>query len=151
MRHLHQRIMERLPCCSRSLFYPTCLIYSPFSIILGYPKAVCPFFIKNHARNDRPWTSYNESSIQGIGYTSWLVPISCILNLGTVWTDSRTTRLYYTWIYTPLWQGIVTCSFVERKNMRQWAQTLTIKGFTQYSFTIQFQLLRGRPAPTAGA
>ena len=54
MRHLHQRIMERLPCCSRSLFYPTCLIYSPFSIITGYPEAVCPFFIKTHARNDRP-------------------------------------------------------------------------------------------------
>ena len=65
MRHLHQRIMERLPCFPRSLFYPTCLIYSPFSIILGYPEAVCPFFIKTHARNDRPWTSYNnESSIQ---------------------------------------------------------------------------------------
>ena len=81
-----------------------------------------------------------------IRYTSWLVLISCILNLGTVWTDSRTTRLYYTWIYTPLWQGIITCSFAERKNMRQWAQTLTIKGFTRYSFTIQFQLLSGRPA-----
>ena len=83
---------------------------------------------------------------KGIGDTSWLVPLSRILHLGTVWTDSRTTRLYYTCIYTPLWQGIITCSFAERKNMRQWAQTLTIKGFTRYSFTIQFQLLSGRPA-----
>lgn len=83
---------------------------------------------------------------KGIEYTSWLEPLSCILNVGTVWTDSTTTRLYYTWIYAPLWQGIITCSFAERKNMRQWAQTLTIKGFTRYSFTIQFQLLSGRPA-----
>ena len=83
---------------------------------------------------------------KGIGYTSWLVLLSCILNLETVWTDSRTTRLYYTWIYIPLWQGIFTCSFAERKNMRQWAQTLTIKGFTRYSFAIRFQLLSGRPA-----
>lgn len=83
---------------------------------------------------------------KGIEYTSWLEPLSCILNLGTVSTDSTTTRLYYTWIYASLWQGIITCYFAERKNMRQWAQTLTIKGFTRYSFTIQFQLLSGRPA-----
>ena len=83
---------------------------------------------------------------KGIGYTSWLVLLSCILNLETVWTDSRTTRLYYTWIYIPLWQCIFTCSFAERKNMRQWAQTLTIKGFTRYSFAIRFQCLSGRPA-----
>ena len=88
----------------------------------------------------------SSQASKGIGYTSWFLPLSCILNLRTVWTDSRTARLYYTWIYTPLWQGIITCFFAERKNMRQWAQTLTIKGFTRYSFTTQFQLLSGRPA-----
>ena len=102
-------------------------------------------FLYQNATGHEPVIIMSQAS-KGIGYTSWLEPLSCILNLETVWTDSRTTRLYYTWIYAPLWQGIITCSFAERKNMRQWAQTLTIKGFTRYSFTIQFQLLSGRPA-----